>query len=140
MSIWKSTFTLADLQAMSNNTLVAHLGIQYTEVGEDFIRASMPVDHRTHQPMGILHGGASVVLAETLGSVAAQMAAEPGNHCVGLDINANHLSAIRTGLVFGEAKPVHIGRSTQVWAIHIADENDKAICVARLTMAVLTNR
>jgi 1,4-dihydroxy-2-naphthoyl-CoA hydrolase len=89
--------------------------------------------------MGILHGGASVVLAETLGSVAAQMAATPGHSCVGLDINANHLAAIRTGLVYGEARPVHIGRSTQVWAIDISDENGKAICVSRLTMAVLDN-
>lgn len=137
MPVWKRIFTLADIQENSNNTLVEHLDIRFTEVGDDFLRASMPVDQRTHQPMGILHGGASVVLAETLGSVAANMAVEPGKACVGLDINANHLAAIRTGLVFGETRPVHIGRSTQVWSIDIRDENGKAICVSRLTMAVL---
>ncbi len=137
MSVWKRTFTLADIQASSTNTLVEHLDIRFIEVGDDFLRASMPVDPRTHQPMGILHGGASVVLAETLGSVAANMAVAPGQACVGLDINANHLAAIRTGLVFGETRPVHIGRSTQVWAIDIRDANGKAICVSRLTMAVL---
>ncbi len=136
MTIWKSKLALSEIEALTNNTLVQHLGIKFIEVGDDFVRASMPVDPRTHQPMGILHGGASVVLAETVGSVAAQMAASSGRKCVGLDINANHLAAIKTGMVYGEARPVHIGRSTQVWNIRIADENDKLICVSRLTMAV----
>ncbi len=139
MSLWKRSFTLDDIQQHSSNTLVEHLDIRFTAIGDDFLRASMPVDQRTHQPMGILHGGASVVLAETLGSVAANMAAEPGHVCVGLDINANHLSPIRTGLVYGEARPIHVGRSTQVWNIDIKDENGKAICVSRLTMAVLNH-
>ena len=139
MSIWKRSTTLDDIQQHSSNTLVEHLDIRFTEIGDDFLRASMPVEQRTHQPMGILHGGASVVLAETLGSVAANLAAEPGHACVGLDINANHLSAIRTGLVYGEARPIHIGRSTQVWNIDIKDENGSAICVSRLTMAVLNH-
>ncbi|WP_417222962.1 hotdog fold thioesterase [Amphritea sp.] len=137
MSIWKTEMSVEALQTFSKNTLVEHLGIQITEVGDDYICASMPVDSRTHQPMGLLHGGASVVLAETLGSVAAQLAAEPGHRCVGLEINANHLSGIRTGHVYGKATPVHIGRSTQVWDIRIVDENDKGICASRITMAVL---
>ena len=137
MSIWKSKFTLDEIQEFTSNTLVQHLGIRFTEVGDNFVSASMPVDPRTHQPMGILHGGASVVLAETLGSVAAQMAASPGHNCVGLDINANHIAAIKTGMVYGKATPIHIGRLTQVWNIRIADENDKTICVSSLTMAVL---
>ncbi|MDO6563152.1 hotdog fold thioesterase [Amphritea sp. 1_MG-2023] len=137
MSIWKTEMSAEALQTLCKNTLVEHLGIQITEVGDDYVCASMPVDNRTHQPMGLLHGGASVVLAETLGSVAAQLATESGQHCVGLEINANHLSSIRTGHVYGKASPIHIGRSTQVWDIRIVDENEKAICASRLTMAVL---
>ena len=137
MSIWKTEMTVPQLQAFMKNTLVEHLGIEIKEIGPDYITATMPVDTRTHQPMGILHGGASVVLAESLGSMAAQLAAEPGHPCVGLEINANHLSSIRTGSVTGIAKPIHIGRSTQVWDIRIEDENSKAICVSRLTMSVL---
>ncbi|GGK67469.1 hotdog fold thioesterase [Amphritea balenae] len=139
MSIWKTEMSVAQLQAFMKNTLVEHLGIEISEIGSDYIRATMPVDPRTHQPMGILHGGASVVLAESLGSMAAQLAAEPGHPCVGLEINANHLASIRTGSVTGTARPVHIGRSTQVWDIRIEDDNGKAICVSRLTMSVLSN-
>src|SRR5688572_18916136 len=98
----------------------------------------MPVDRRTHQPMGILHGGASVALAETVGSVAAQMCVEPGHYCVGLDINANHLRKISQGLVYAVATPIHLGRLTQVWDIRIADEYAKPVCISRLTMAVLS--
>ncbi|MBR9866493.1 MAG: hotdog fold thioesterase [Oceanospirillales bacterium] len=137
MSIWKTEKSVDELQVFARNTLIDHLGIKITEIGPDYIRASMPVDCRTHQPMGLLHGGASVVLAETLGSVAAQLAAEPGQKCVGLEINANHLAGIRTGHVYGTASPVHIGRSTQVWDIRIVDEKENAICVSRLTVAVL---
>ncbi|WP_299203545.1 hotdog fold thioesterase [uncultured Amphritea sp.] len=137
MSIWKTEKSIDELQLFATNTLIDHLGIKITEIGSDYISASMPVDCRTHQPMGLLHGGASVVLAETLGSVAAQLAAEPGHSCVGLEINANHLSGISTGTVYGTASPVHIGRSTQVWDIRIVDEKGKAICISRLTVAVL---
>ncbi|WP_296059918.1 hotdog fold thioesterase [uncultured Amphritea sp.] len=137
MSIWRTEKSVDELQLFARNTLIDHLGIKITEIGPDYIRASMPVDCRTHQPMGLLHGGASVVLAETLGSVAAQLAAEPGHKCVGLEINANHLAGIRTGYVYGTASPVHIGRSTQVWDICIVDEKENAICVSRLTVAVL---
>jgi 1,4-dihydroxy-2-naphthoyl-CoA hydrolase len=97
----------------------------------------MPVDHRTHQPMGILHGGASVALAETIGSLGAQMCAEPGYFVVGLEINANHIRSMRSGLATGVATPIHVGRSTQVWNIRIADEQDKTVCISRLTMSVL---
>lgn len=140
MSIWKTKANIEALQPYVKNTLVEHLGIEITEVGDDYLCASMPVDSRTHQPMGLLHGGASVVLAETLGSIAAQLAAEPGHYCVGLEINANHLSGIRTGYVYGKATPIHIGRSTQVWDIRIVDENDKGICASRITMAVLAKK
>lgn len=137
MSIWKTEMSIEALQSYTKNTLIEHLGIKITEVGDDYLCASMPVDTRTHQPMGLLHGGASVVLAETLGSVAAQLAAEPGHYCLGLEVNANHLSGISTGFVYGTASPIHIGRSTQVWDIRIVDENGKGVCVSRLTMAVL---
>jgi len=137
MSIWQTTMTVPQLQSFMKNTLVEHLGIIITEIGDDYIRAVMPVDQRTHQPMGILHGGASVVLAESLGSMAAQMAAKPGVACVGLEVNANHLASIKTGTVVGTARPVHIGRSTQVWDIRINDETEKAVCISRLTVSVL---
>lgn len=138
MSIWKSPQTLDDMNRMSANNMVEHVGIRFLEIGEDYIRASMPVDHRTHQPFGILHGGASVVLAETVGSTAA-------NHCldtsrqyaVGLDINCNHLRSISSGDVFATARAVHIGRSTQVWQIDITDQENRPVAVSRLTMAVL---
>lgn len=138
MSIWKSEASIDDMTALSKNTLVTHMGIEYLEIGEDFIRASMPVDQRSVQPMGILHGGASVVLAETLGSTAANLAVEPGHYCVGLDINANHIRSARSGLVYGVTRPIHLGRTTQVWAIEIHDEQERLVCVSRLTMAVLS--
>lgn len=137
MSIWTSRLTLEQANQLGDSTLIRHLGIEITEIGEDFLKASMPVDQRTHQPMGILHGGASVALAETVGSVAAQMCITPDCYCVGLDINANHLRAVRSGLVFAVARPIHLGRSTQVWDIRIHDEQEKPVCISRLTMAVL---
>jgi 1,4-dihydroxy-2-naphthoyl-CoA hydrolase len=137
LSIWNSETTVEALNEASDNTLVRHLGIEFTEIGEDSISATMPVDHRTLQPMGILHGGASVSLAETVGSTAAAMAAREGYYVVGLDINANHIRSVREGLVSATAKPVHIGGSTQVWEIIISDEGGKTTCVSRLTMAVL---
>ena len=113
------------------------LGIIVTEFGDDYLCATMPVDQRTHQPMGIIHGGASVALAETVGSIAANMAVDSNHYCVGLDINANHLKAVRSGLVYATTRPIHIGRSTHVWDIQIKDENEKPVCISRLTMAVL---
>lgn len=139
MTIWKSPMTPEELNQVEG-TLVDHLGIKITEVGDDFIKGTMPVDHRTHQPMKILHGGASVVLAETLGSIAAHMAGEPGSYSVGLEINANHVRSVSKGFVTGVGKPVHIGRTTQIWDIKIVDENEKTVCVSMLTMAVLNNQ
>jgi len=137
MSIWTSTPEIATLNAMCNNTAVRHLGIQFTEIGDDYVKATMPVDHRTHQPMGILHGGASVLLAETLGSMAANQCVDPSKkYCVGLEINANHMRTARNGLVTGTAKPIHLGKSTHVWEIRIEDEQGRPICISRLTMAV----
>jgi 1,4-dihydroxy-2-naphthoyl-CoA hydrolase len=137
MAIWKQSIELADLQRFSRNSVVEWLDIRYLEIGEDYLRGTMPVDHRTHQPTGILHGGASVVLAETLGSTAAQLAAPPGSRVVGLEVNANHLRSVREGRVTGTATALHIGRSTQVWTIEIVDERQRRVCVSRLTMAVL---
>ncbi len=137
MSIWKTNYDGMDPDQFIKNTMVQHLGIQITHVGDDFLEATMPVDHRTHQPYGILHGGASVALAETIGSFAAHMAAEPGHLCVGLEINANHIRSIKSGTVTGIGKPIHIGRSTQVWQIKIVDEKKRLICISRLTIAVL---
>ncbi|MCW0375986.1 MULTISPECIES: hotdog fold thioesterase [Xanthomonas] len=128
---------LAILNADCRDTLIAHLGIVFTEAGPDWLRATMPVDARTRQPYGLLHGGASVVLAETLGSTAGNLCVEPGRICVGLEINANHLRAARSGTVTGTARPLHVGRTTQVWEIHIEDAAGKPVCVSRLTLAVV---
>ncbi len=137
MSIWKTAFTLQQIHDFCRNTMVELLDIRFTEIGDDYLIATMPVDHRTHQPTGILHGGASVVLAETVGSMAAQMAAVPGCRVVGLDINANHLRSLRSGTVTAVARPLHVGRSTQVWEILLSDEAGRKVCASRLTMAVL---
>ena len=138
MSIWFKPFSVADLNAYQQETLVSHLGIRYTEVGEDFISASMPVDSRTKQPAGILHGGASVALAETLGSTGANLVVDREKQlCVGLEINANHVRAMRSGEVRGTARPLHLGGTTQVWEIRITDEHGHLVCVSRITMAVL---
>lgn len=139
MSIWKKKFDIEALNASRENTLVEALGIMITECGDDFLCATMPIDRRTHQPMGIMHGGASVALAETVGSIAANMAVDDDHYCVGLDINANHLRSVRSGLVYAITKAIHIGKSTHVWDIRIKDDNDKPVCISRLTMAVIKN-
>ena len=138
--IWKRHLSLEELNATSVNTLVANLGIVYTRLGDDALEAEMPVDARTHQPFGLLHGGVSVVLAETLGSMGANYVLPEGQQAVGLDINANHLRAATSGWVTGTARPVHIGRTTQVWQIDIANEAGDMVCVSRITMAVLGSR
>ena len=137
MRIWKKSVSITELTAMHVGTAVAQLGIEFLEVGDDFIRARVPVDHRTKQPYGLLHGGVSVVLAETLGSCGAASAAPPGYRCVGLDINANHLKGATSGWVTGITRPVHIGRSTQVWHIDLTNDAGELTCVSRITMAVL---
>ena len=137
MAIWQNRVTLDDIHQFSKGTMVEYLGINIIEIGDDYLKASMPVCAKTHQPMGMLHGGASVALAETVGSIAAFMAAPPGRRCVGLEANANHLSMVKSGLVFATGKPLHIGRSTQVWDIRITDESGNSVSVSRITMAVL---
>ncbi|NAW64682.1 hotdog fold thioesterase [Photobacterium halotolerans] len=140
MSIWQKKFDLNNLNQSSVNTLVQHLGIEYSAFDDNSLTAIMPVDSRTHQPFGMLHGGASVVLAETLGSIAANMCVSDDKYCVGLDINANHIRVVRTGFVKGTASPVHLGATTQVWQITITDERDSLVCTSRLTMAVLKHK
>jgi 1,4-dihydroxy-2-naphthoyl-CoA hydrolase len=140
MAIWSREYSLKELNEMARGNMVGHLGIEFTEIGPDFLRARMPVDERTRQPAGLLHGGASAALAETLGSVAANLVRNPAGSmgtCVGLEINANHLRGVRDGWVIGETRPLHLGRSTQVWEIRISDERDRLVCVSRLTMAVV---
>jgi len=126
------------INQMGQNCMVGHLGIEVTEIGEDFIKAKMPVDERTKQPMGLLHGGASVALAETLGSIAASFAVDPSKqYCVGLDINANHVRSVKSGYVYGIAQPLHIGGTTQVWEIKITNEEDKLVSISRITLAIM---
>ena len=132
--------SLAALNALSADTAMEPLGIEFTELGPDFLCATMPVDRRTRQPYGLLHGGASVLLAETLGSTAAMLCAAEGERCVGIEINANHLRAVREGVVTGTARPLHVGRQTQVWDIRIEDDAQRLVCVSRLTVAVLAAR
>lgn len=135
--MFRSDTTLEQLNAMSADTAIAVLGIVFTEIGADFLRATMPVDSRTHQPFGLLHGGASVLLAETLGSSAGGLSAPEGCGVVGIEINANHLRGVRAGIVTGTARPLHVGRSTQVWEIRIEDAAGKLVCMSRLTLAVV---
>lgn len=140
MALWKRPISVAALAAAHQDTAPEHLGMEFLEVGDDFIKARVPVDARTRQPYGLLHGGVSVVLAETLGSCGAMYAAEPGYRVVGLDINANHLRAATSGWVTGVTRPVHVGRSTQVWAIELHNDAGELTCVSRITMAVLKER
>ena len=129
---------LETLNKFSKNTIMEVLDIKVTGISEDYVEATMPVDKRTHQMYGILHGGASVVLAETLGSIGAMLTIDPTKfHCVGIDINANHIKAVRSGIVTGRAMPVHTGRSTQVWHIEIKNEAGELVCISRLTIAVV---
>ena len=140
MRIWKQAISLEILAAIHHDTTVSHLGIEFLEVGDDFIRARVPVDARTRQPYGLLHGGVSVVLAETLGSCGAAFCCPEGWRAVGLDINANHIRSATAGWVTGIARPVHIGRTTQVWQIELNNDAGELTCVSRLTMAVLAPR
>lgn len=140
MPTWKRPISVELLTLHNANSAVTHLGIEFLEVGDDFIRARVPVDERTRQPYGLLHGGVSVVLAETLGSCGAAFAAPEGHRTVGLDINANHLKGVSSGWVTGITRPVHIGRSTQVWAIELMNDAGELTCVSRITMAMLIPR
>lgn len=138
MSIWRTQTSVEQIQKYARNTLVETIGIRLTEIGPDFLRATMPVSPRTHQPMGVLHGGASVALAETVGSMAANLCVDPALYvCMGQEINANHVRPVTSGLVTATARPYHIGKRSHVWGIEIRDEQDKLVCVSRLTLAVV---
>lgn len=139
MAIWfDSDITPTKLQELAKGTMGEQLGIEFMELGENFLKARMPVDHRTRQPYGILHGGASATLAETLGSVASAYVIDMNTHyCVGLEINANHIRSVKEGFVYGTAIPLHLGRTTHVWDIRIVDEREKLVCISRLTVAIL---
>jgi 1,4-dihydroxy-2-naphthoyl-CoA hydrolase len=141
MSIWFRQFSLDEVRKLEHSTMAEHLGIEFTEIGEDSLAAKMPVDTRTKQPDGILHGGASVALAETLGSVGGSMCVDRERfQIVGQEINANHLRPAMGGVVLGRAKPIHLGRRSQVWNIEITDERNRLICVSRLTIAVIERK
>lgn len=138
MSIWFKKYELKDIQWMSKDTILDTLGIEIMEIGDQSIKGKMPVDHRTKQPAGILHGGASVVLAESLGSIASNLIIDQDKfYCVGLDVNANHIRPVDKGYVFGTATPIHIGKKTHVWNIEIKNQANKLVCISRLTMAVI---
>ena len=138
MSIWFASPSIEDANRRMQPVLGGHLGILFTVFGDDFLRGTMPVEPRTHQPMGILHGGASVVLAETLGSVAANYVVDPSKfYCVGQEINANHIRPVRSGLVTGTARAIHLGARSQVWSIEMRDEKERLTCISRLTIAVV---
>lgn len=139
--MFQSGVNTAMANQMSQNTMVEHLGIEFIEVGEDYMKAKMPVDHRTKQPMGLLHGGASVALAETLGSFAAHCVVDQKTQCcVGLEINANHVKAVKDGWVYAIAKALHIGKNTHIWEIKVTNEEGALVCVSRITMAVMTKK
>jgi len=141
MSIWKVEMSIPHLTERVRDTLVDYLGIEFTEIGDDFIVARVPIDRRTRQPLGIMHGGVSCALAETVGSTASNCCVDPSQYyCVGLDINTNHIRSIREGYAIGTAKPYHLGKSTQVWGIEIRNESGQLISVNRLTMAVLSRQ
>ena len=136
--MWFKNFTIEDLNSRPKNHIGALLDIQFTEIGENFITGTMPVDERTHQPAGILHGGASVVLAETLGSIASYMIIDPEKYvAVGLEVNANHLRPVKSGLVKGVCTPIHIGAKTHIWDIKLYNDRGKMSCISRLTVAVI---
>jgi 1,4-dihydroxy-2-naphthoyl-CoA hydrolase len=142
MSIWfNRNLTLHDIPDWCKNTMSEHLGMKFTELGEDFLKATMPIDNRTRQPYGYLHGGASVALAETLGSVGSALIIDTEQfYCVGLEINANHIKSASNGFVTGKALPIHLGATTHVWDIRIQDESERLLCISRLTVAILRNK
>lgn len=141
MRIFPENLSLNTLNALSKNTMAQTIGIEFTAIGPDYLEAKMPVDPRTHQPFGLLHGGASVALAETLGSVAATCCVDMKRQfCVGLEINANHIRGVREGYVKGVTKAIHVGKKTQVWEIRITNEGDELVCISRITMAVLDKK
>lgn len=142
MPIWfDPSVSLESIREVGKGTMGEHIGMEWVAVGDDFLQAKLPVDHRTVQPFGILHGGASCVLAETLGSFASWLVSDPSKvHCVGIEINANHIRMAKEGFVTGTAKPLHLGAATHVWDIRITDEKGKLVCVSRLTVALIPRK
>lgn len=142
MILWfDKTTSVENIKSLGKGTMSEHLGIEWIEVGDKFIKAKMPVDHRTNQPYGLLHGGASCVLAETLGSVGSHLIVDSSQfYCVGIEINANHIRSAKKGFVYGVCSPLHIGSSTHVWDIRITNEEGKLICVSRLTVAIMKKK
>ena len=142
MTTWfNKNVSVEDLEPLGKGTMTEHLGFEWVEIGNDFLKAKMPVDRRTIQPYGLLHGGASCVLAETIGSVASHLVIDPSEfYCVGIEINANHIRSAKEGFVYGTCSPLHIGSSTHVWDIRITNEEGKLICISRLTVAIMKKK
>ena len=141
MSIWFKEPNLEEINSWSQGTILEHIGIEVTEVGDDYLEGTMPADHRTFQPYKLVHGGANIVLAETLGSIGGMLTIDPDKYiCVGQEVNGNHLRGVRSGTVRGRAKQVHGGSKSQVWEIRLYDSNDKLSCISRLTLAVVEKR
>ena len=139
--LFNKEISIEDLDKLSEDTLVSHLGIEFVETGPDYLKARMPVDKRTFQPLKMLHGGASLALAETLGSICSNILIDPErNYCVGMEINANHIRPVSSGWVYGTAKAIHLGQKTHIWEIRIRDEKDHLVCISRLTMAILDKK
>lgn len=140
MAIWHKPVSLEQINLLRGDTLARHLEIEVTEIGDDYLVACMPVNNKTRQPFGVLHGGASIALAETVGSIAANLAVDENHYCVGLEVNGNHLKSVADNSVVATATAVHLGRTTQVWDIRIVDDIGKNVCISRLTMAVLRKK
>lgn len=141
MSIWFDKNITLEKLSLHPATMAEYLGMEWISIGEDYLQMRMPVDHRTHQPHGLLHGGASCTLAETVGSIGSHMVIDTAQfHCVGIEINANHIRGIKNGYVMATARPLHLGSSTHVWDIRITDDSKKLVCISRLTVAILNNR
>ncbi|MCY4177722.1 MAG: hotdog fold thioesterase [Endozoicomonadaceae bacterium] len=136
-TIWRRKVTIENLHHITKKTMCEHLGIKFTQIGDNYIEGTMPVDHRTRQTMNILHGGASLAFAETLGSLAGNLCVDDPAYCVGLEINANHVASVSSGWVTGKAAPLHLGKKTHVWSIHIHSEDNRLLCVSRHTLMVM---
>ncbi len=141
MAIWKNNISIEEIRNWCKGRLMERLGIEYLEVGEDYLKGRMPVDHRTMQPTGLLHGGASAALAESLGNAASSLCIDlERQQCVGLEINANHISSVREGYVYGVARPIHLGRTTHLWDIRIESEQGRLVCISRFTIIILEHK
>ena len=139
--MFNTDFTVGGINEFSKACMVGHIGIEFTEIGDDYLKAKMPIDHRTTQPFNVLHGGASVALAETMGSFGATMTIDNEKQfCAGLEINANHIKAAKKGFVYGTARPIHLGKKTQVWEIKILNDENELVCISRITVAIIDRK